>query len=255
VISLARLSSLLFTLIASVAAQPQRFGAPACSGPDRELADRFFFVLCHNSALKVPIWVGYELEPRHLIRLAPRPHGFRRDGELSHPGAADADYKHSGFSRGHMAPAADFAWSEAAMRATFLLSNVVPQKQKVNAGLWARLEAVVRRVAADCDGTYVFTGPLFDGGDAPQAIGAGRIAVPSHLFKVVLAIKGGRRSMLAAIIPNAESVSGVLDDYAATVDEVERRTGLDFFAALPDAEEQELESTSQPLSAGGEFNL
>ena len=42
------------------------------------------------------------------------------------PSAYDSDYKGSGYSRGHMAPAADFGWSKASIRATFLLSNAVP---------------------------------------------------------------------------------------------------------------------------------
>jgi endonuclease G len=190
--------------------------------------------------------VGYELAPEHLTRLASRRHRFRRDAALSRPGATDADYTHSGFSRGHMAPAADFAWSAGAVRATFLLSNTVPQNPKLNSGLWAQLENAVRRVAADSDSLYVFTGPVFEAEDS-EAIGDGRVAVPDYLYKVILATNGNRRSMFAAIIPNADGVCGSLNDFATTVDEVERRTGFDFFAALSDDEEHQLESTPRPF--------
>src|SRR6185295_10686389 len=113
--------TLLLALIPALHAQQNRFGNPACDGPGNELADRAFFVLCHSASRKVPLWVGYELTPAQLHHRAARPAHFRRDTDLAAPGAYDADYKHSGFSRGHMAPAADFAFSDQAIRATFLL--------------------------------------------------------------------------------------------------------------------------------------
>jgi len=48
--------------------------------------------------------------------------------------------------------------------------------------------------------------------------------------------------MYAVIIPNAENLAKGLEPFTTTVAEVERRTGLDFFAALDDAEEFTLES-------------
>jgi endonuclease G len=222
-------------------AQNGRFGYPACSGADQELAGGSFFRLCHSGAAKVPLWVGYELKPAHLQRLAVRPKHFRRDSALVHAGASDSDYRGSGFTRGHMAPAADFAWSEEAIRATFVLSNAVPQRRNPNTGRWAQLEARVRALAAVSDAVHVFSGPVFDS-PVPEVIGAGRVAVPSHTYKVILAIEGSRKTMYAAILPNQSVVSGPLQSYAVTVREVERRTGLDFFSGLEDTEERLLES-------------
>jgi len=53
--------------------------------------------------------------------------------------------------------------------------------------------------------------------------------------------------MYAAIIPNAAGVRGCFEDYATTVENVERRTGLDFFDAMEDSEERQLESTLAPF--------
>jgi endonuclease G len=141
-----------------------------------------------------------------------------------------------------MAPAADFAWSDDAMRATFVLSNAVPQRQSVNAGVWAVLERAVRGLAADSDAAYVFTGPLFE--SASETIGPGRVAVPSHTYKVILVIEGEDKWMYAAIVPNADVAAASLGDLMTTVDEVESRTGLDFFSALPDELERQLESSA-----------
>ncbi len=240
--------ALLVLLTPFLAAQQNRYGNPACSGPDQELADRSFFVLCHSASRKVPLWVAYELKPEHLARLAARPKHFRRDASLSHSGALDSDYKGSGFVRGHMAPAEDFAWSEQAIRTTFLLSNAVPQRHNPNSGRWSQLEAAVRRLAAASDAVYVITGPIFNSHE-PEVIGPGRVAVPSHTFKVILAVQGDQKRMYAAIIPNDVVLSGPLNSFAVTVAEVQRLTGFDFFDALEDEEERELESSHGGLTA------
>ena len=227
-------------LPALVSAQPDRFALPSCTGPSLELANRSFFLLCYNSTLKVSLWAAHELRPEYSGGPAARPRLFRQDTELSGPIARNADYVGSGFSRGHLVPAEDLAWSDAAIRSTFLLSNAVPQAQAVNAGAWRRLEGAVRRIAASSDAVYVFTGPIFDN-DAIERIGRGNIAVPSRTFKVLLVLIGGHKSMYAAILPNCTTGKESLSNFVTSVREVERQTGLDFFSGLEDIEEQTLE--------------
>lgn len=45
--------------------------------------------------------------------------------------ATNADYRGSGFDRGHLAAAANHKWTQKAMDDTFYLSNVAPQVNKV----------------------------------------------------------------------------------------------------------------------------
>jgi endonuclease G len=236
-----RSSVLLLAALSILFAQPDRFATPACDSPSQELARRSVFLLCYDASLKVPVWTAYALLPSQLGGSAPRPTHFRRDVTLTVPGANDADYRASGYSRGHMVPAEDLAFSQDSIQATFLLSNVVPQRQSLNAGRWRQLENAVRRIASASDAVYVVTGPIFD---SPQIarIGSSGVAVPSHFYKVVLALEGERKTLYAAILPNVERVKEELNEFATTVDEVERRAGLDFFAGLEDCEERALES-------------
>ena len=111
--SLINTVTVLLVVAVDLAAQHDRVGIPACSGPAREFADRSFFVICHSSDRKVPLWVGYELTPEHLERAAARPAHFRHDPDLSGASAYASDYKNSGYSRG---------------------SNAVPQRQSVIQG-------------------------------------------------------------------------------------------------------------------------
>ena len=69
----------LLLLASLLLAQPSRFGAPVCSGPERELADHAFFLLCHDSARKVPLWTAHEIIPHRLPIAATRPRYFRQD--------------------------------------------------------------------------------------------------------------------------------------------------------------------------------
>jgi endonuclease G len=232
------IAALLLTLTPASGQAP--FGSPACPG---EPADRVFFFTCHSPAHKVPFWVAHTLEKRAAA--SARPSRFRQDRGLASPSAADRDYRFSGFHRGHLAPAADFS-SPDAVRATFLLSNAVPQKPSVNTGAWRRLENAVRRSAYTAHRVHVFTGALFEG--EVITIGRGRVAVPSHTYKVVLVIDAqGAMAMFAAVIPNQDNLSGPLDRFAVTVDEIEQRTGLDFFSELDDALENDLESRREFL--------
>lgn len=248
--TLMKLTSLLLVVLPLLSAQPGRFGLPACSAPDQEFADRSFFLLCYDSSARLPVWTVYELLPSQLHGSDPRPSHFRHDPSLSGPSARDSDYRHSGFSRGHMVPAADLAWSAAALRASFLLSNAAPQRQSLNSGRWLQLENAVRQIAAHADSVYIFTGPVFDSPN-PELIGPGHVTVPTHFYKVVLVVGGQRKIAYAAILPNSDQVWQPLNDFTVTVDEVERRTGLDFFSGLDDSEELRLESIRQPLPSAG----
>jgi endonuclease G len=69
----------------------------------------------------------------------------------------------------------------------------------------------------------------------------GRVAVPDAFFMIVVDESDGRVRTQAFLLPQ-EPVSERLDSYLVSIDEVERRTGLDFLAELPDDAETALES-------------
>jgi endonuclease G len=89
-----------------------------------------------------------------------------------------------------MAPAGDMDTAEA-MAQSFSLANMVPQDQRQNAGPWSKIEADARKYIMRAKGdVYVFTGPVYTA--ASETIGAGRVAVPSYLFKIVHDATTGR---------------------------------------------------------------
>lgn len=233
---------LLIALLPILTAQPDRFGLPACHTPNLEPAARATFVLCHDSARKVPAWTAYELTAAQLeAPLAPRPSHFRTDSALQSPGATNADYTHSGFHRGHLVPARDLANS----RETFLLSNAAPQQPALNLGRWRQLEDAVRNLAANADALYIVTGTLFT--SASEAIGPNQVAVPSHFYKAILVVEGQHKQMFAVILPNTANLRQPLAHFTTTVDTIESLTGLDLFPNLPETEQNTLEQSRTPL--------
>jgi len=222
------------------------WGPAPCDGT---LLDRKFFVVCHAGEWRIPHWVAYHLSASDLPPTVGRQDHFRADTALPADERAELDdYRGSGFSRGHMAPADDFLRSFEAMDATFLLSNIAPQLQGLNGGRWRELESEVQSLAAAHGSIWVMTGSLFLDTDlrpepATEFIGNGRVAVPTHFFKVVLCEHpSGEHEVFAFLVPHRTGLPGPTLVHAVSVDRIEELTGLDFFAALPDTEELQLEA-------------
>ncbi len=231
-----------------------RWGYPG--GPCKPLIQPFF-IICEDVPHRLPLWVGYHLGLSDLHGSAKRKDNFHADVRLAAGARAEnADYAGSGYDKGHMAPAADFKRSDAAMSETFLLSNMAPQRPNLNRRIWERLENSVRQLAHDHGSIWIFTGPLYLNADGTKAmapdsfIGHDRVAVPTHFFKVVLCENAdGSYQMFAFILPNqTESFTHDAAYYLETVAKVELLSGqspqdrLDFFAELPDARERPLEA-------------
>lgn len=144
------------------------------------------FAILHNGRTRTPVFVVQRLNRRTLERARHIERHDRFYEEARLPAAKRAelsDYRRSGYSRGHMAPAADMHTPEA-MAQSFSLANMVPQDQRHNSGAWSKIENDTRKYISRARGdVYVFTGPVFAG--TIRTIGDGRVGVPTHLFKLV----------------------------------------------------------------------
>ena len=241
--------SLLILLPPLAAEDNLKFGQPVCAEP---VLDKQFFVVCHDPARKIPLWVEYALtKSEALDKATSRTGSFKADTSLAKGKRAEnADYSGSGYDKGHMAPANDFTRSVTAMKSTFVLSNAVPQKHGVNGGKWAQLEGAVHDLAAKEGTVWVVSGPVFAGNRPVKTIGRDKVAVPTHTYKVVLLVhSSGDKEMFGFVLPNIDKPSGSLADYTFSVNHVEKLTGLNFFNGLPAAEQTQLERTSKTLPA------
>jgi endonuclease G len=191
-----------------------------------------------NSGWGVANCAAYELVTNELNGTVERAGEFMQDaGVKGCP--LPQDYAGSGMDRGHLVPAADLKWSGTAMRQSFLLTNICPMHKALNEGGWAKLEEKVREWTARDSALLVFSGPIVSDGDTTLA--GGRVKVPGAYYKVIMAPCVRPMRAIAFIYPNGYS-GGRLRQYAVSVDEVEHRTGLNFFPYLPNEEQERLES-------------
>ena len=207
------------------------------------ILDRMGYALGYSEKYEQPLWVTYKLTADEVnSKKARRSGDFRSDEAISTGSAAPEDYKKSYFDRGHLAPAADMSFSLQAMSESFYMSNMSPQRPEFNRGIWKDLEENIRHFAVGCGAIYVVTGPIFDPGMPCITIGKNKVAVPDKYYKVVLDANAASPKAIGFILPNSELKENIAS-FAVTVDAVERVTGLDFFSALPDNDEEKLESS------------
>lgn len=212
------------------------------------------YVLQHSAFDKIALFVCERVEAKNLEGTAERRDPFAPDPLLAKGRRAElSDYKRSGFSRGHQAPAANQRASQVHNDETFFLSNMTPQLQALNGGVWERLEQKVRDWAARFGAVWVLTGPMFydpaeearataDGAVEYTVIGAGEVSVPTHYFKIVVREEDGALKAAAFVFEHKKHPSGVdLAKHLVSIDWVEARTGLDFMPDLPPEQERRLE--------------
>lgn len=200
------------------------------------------YALSYSETHEQAEWVAYKLSRKTLSRpYVERTDDFRPDTAIPNHSAHPNDYRHSGYDRGHLVPAADRAYNKAAMSETFLMSNISPQARQFNGGIWRELEELTREWAKDAGELYVVTGPLLEM-ERKGVIGNNEVTIPGGYFKVLLDLEEPQLKAIGFVLPNTISYEP-LYNFVATVDEVEAMTGLDFFAGfLPAEVEAELEA-------------
>ena len=198
------------------------------------------YTISYNAKYHEANWVAYELTKEETCNTFPRAKQFIADPYVTSISASDQDYKNSHFDKGHLAPAADMGWSALSMKESFYYSNVSPQRPEFNRGIWKKLEELVRTWAYDYDAIYVVTGPVLTS-NLPT-LGTHQIAIPNYFYKVILDYTEPGIKGIGFILSNQAS-SNSLSSFAVTIDSVEKLTGLDFFPALPDAQEKTIENT------------
>ncbi|MFT3868242.1 MAG: DNA/RNA non-specific endonuclease [Nibricoccus sp.] len=195
----------------------------------------------YSDELGNPVWTAYRVRDGKLEELPPRPEEFTTDARTV-ARVESNDYARSGYDRGHMAPnyAIALHYGREAQEETFRLSNICPQKHALNAGPWKELEQrIATNYPARFGEVWVLVGPIF--GDRPVRLKR-RIAVPEAFYMIIIDENEGRVRAEAFIFPQdtpAEIESG---RYLTSIDEIERRTGLDFLNQLPAEAQNALEA-------------
>lgn len=186
-------------------------------------------------------WVAYSLDKKDIVKTDRKRPYFIEDPKVKTTSASWRNYKKSGYDRGHLCPAGDRKSSEKSFNETFYTSNISPQKHNFNAGIWNKLEQKTRYWAKKYNHLYVITGGVLE--NNLKTIGTEKVSVPNAFYKILLDFTQPEIKAIAFLIPHKESKKP-LYDFVVSIDELEQKTGIDFFHQLPNDLENKLEKSS-----------
>ena len=164
-------------------------------------------------------------------------------------------FRGTGYDHGHICPSADRLQSKEGNYQTFYLTNMQPQRNGFNARVWANMETKVRNWAKQnnytfCDTMYVCKGGTIDNKSQIMTTLSNGLIVPKYFYMAILISKKQpsgttKYDAMAFWIEHAEGSDNgkALAKYVISIDELEKKTGIDFFCNLPDDIERKVEST------------
>lgn len=246
------------------------------------LISRPAYTLSFNHDRNISNWVSWHIDETDLGKIKRPDKAFKDDPAINPEWEpvlySDYHFSNYGFDRGHMCPNADRNNDGQSQLDTFYMTNMVPQAEENNRGVWADLEENIRRICVrNGMEVYVISGPSVENGgstlaedgkyhhpggtweyissyhDNGQTI---RIDVPAYTWKVFLALPNGTDDIqrinenpdiveaYAVWMPNsdAECKGRQYDEFRVSIDFIEEMTGYDFFSELTVEAQDILES-------------
>jgi endonuclease G len=233
-------------------------GMPAKATTDKSHKDAYllkkeFFAVSYNNSKGTPNWVAWNLRKDDFGDAARPKDAFHPDSELPtgflKVRPTDYIFTATGFERGHMCPNADRDATTERAKATFVMTNMVPQSAELNEKAWGNLEKYCRRlVEKDGMELFIYTGPEGRGGWSDKGYfntTNGKVIVPAKCWKVIVYLPAGEGNpvervkgesrVIAVIMPNDCTLTNAWGKWRVKVKDVEELTGYTFFDKVPEA--------------------
>lgn len=221
--------------------------------PDNYLVTHNGYALSYNKSRGSANWVAWHLEKSN-IGTAERTNAFAPDTTLPQEWwIVPSDYTESGYDRGHMLPSKDRSDTTENNRVTFLMSNMQPQSPNLNRKTWEYLEEYTRELVGKGNEAYIYAGCYGDKGRINN-----KVTVPTNCFKIIVLLPVGDDDLkridnatrvIAVDMPNDETINFKWRLYLTTVDDIEQKTGFDFFSNVSKNIQKEIESR---IDTGGD---
>jgi endonuclease G len=232
--------------------QIEKIGVPS-TGNDEQVIDHLAYSLSYNETHEQANWVMHVILPAISNGNATRSNDFREDSLVTTGTSLEQDYflkekqpngkyKYDGFGydRGHLAPSADFRWSEQALSESYFYSNMSPQIGDFNRFKWAELENWMREyVTKNNTSLVIVTAPILSDGLQKIERGTNKVSIPKYFVKVALDVENNRG--IGFILPH-QKIEKPLEYFAVSIDSVESTMGYDLFSNLNDSLENEIEA-------------
>ena len=161
-----------------------------------KIINKEIYTSYYSNSLKVPLYVVYYLS-NGGVNYSRAKLRFIEEKNT----AKNSDYSKSGYDRGHLVSAEDFAYDHRKQSLTFSYYNCFPQTQSLNRGSWKVWETTIRNESKR------WPLKIFIGGIYGQKKIRGRIGIPDYCWKVVYNQKSGL--ILHALIFSNDNIGSV----------------------------------------------
>lgn len=197
--------------------------------------------------LRHPRWVALVFDDRTAVDAGiGRTDAWDWDPNIPRSFSTETWFRGSGYSRGHMVASSDRYYSKEANKQTFYYTNISPQLQEHNGGVWQRLESRVQSWGRDSrwrDALYVVKGGTIEPHQIKPEKVKGIIVVPEYYWMAIVRKRGDQWQGIAFWTEHrAYDAKHPLRSLTLSIDELEARTGLNFFPNLPEAIEAQVEA-------------
>ena len=225
------------------------------------------YTVCYSREQRAPLWVAAPVHRAYKGDVK-RVDNYDFDPTLPVNIQITLNRSYGDYTRGHMLGSGERTATREMNNQTFYVTNIAPQLREgfnERGGAWNNLEYFVdRQLCADT--LYVVTGAIYDDFTAPDGTNIKarttvnkndnkRVGVPTAYYKALLRTKSGRtgKSVMeckaselkcaAFIIPHRSDVGHkpTVEDMIS-IKELERLTGVNFFANVPNAPESKAEA-------------
>ena len=208
--------------------QIKKIGVPSSDNIE-EVINHLAFSLSYNEEHEQANWVMHVILPAISDGNATRSNDFREDPLVTTGTSLEQDYflkekkpdgkyKYDGFGydRGHLAPSADFRWSEQALSESYFYSNMSPQIGDFNRYKWAELENWMREyVTKNNTSLVILTAPILSNDLDKIERGINKVSIPKYFVKAALDIENNRG--IGFILPH-EKIERPLEYFAVSID-------------------------------------
>ncbi len=236
------------------------YGCPTGTPSTNNLIIRDIYALSSNDETKFADWVAYRLDKETVTgdvktKRNWKPDPLLNDSETLEPADYKDAYRVLNTDRGHQAPLASFKGTDS-WKETNYLSNITPQKATLNRGVWKKIENKVRKLVKTGKTVYVMTGTLYERVMPPLPKADEPHKVPSGYWKIII-VKGDSINSLnaASFIFDQDTPRGdKVINHLCTINEIEKRSKLNFLHELKDDIEEEIEKKRFEEWAKQKFN-
>ncbi len=199
-------------LLTYIKEQVQQYGLPKVENGE-ELIEHKAYVLVYSEKHEQAKWVVHIISTAIIDENVSRTNDFRVDTLIKTGSAEERDfftkykvdgkavYDGFGYDRGHLAPSADFRWSETALSESYFYSNISPQLDDFNRGSWAKLEGMLRKYVSENNvDLLVVTGPILTDDLAVIERSINKVSIPKDYFKIAYDFENNRA--IGFVMPN-----------------------------------------------------